>query len=194
MAKEIPLHDKELNSFISGEKGKVLSFLRNRYSVSDDDLDDIFQEASMALFNNIRGGKLTKLTSSLGSYFMSICNNQALKFIGKQKKEISFDDGKKLNNTNAVRDEKVDELYNICIDTEAEDRIVRKHMLVNQIIASMTETCKDILLGYYWHDYSTSTIADLFNFKDTNSVKTQKYKCAQKFRNKFNELINKIYG
>ena len=67
MAKEIPLHDKELNSFISGEKGKVLSFLRNRYSVSDDDLDDIFQEASMALFNNIRGGKLTKLTSSLGS-------------------------------------------------------------------------------------------------------------------------------
>lgn len=194
MAKEIPLHDKELNSFISGEKGKVLSFLRNRYSVSDDDLDDIFQEASMALFNNIRGGKLTKLTSSLGSYFMSICNNQALKFIGKQKKEISFDDRKKLNNANAVRDEKVDELYNICIDTEAEDRIVRKHMLVNQIIASMTETCKDILLGYYWHDYSTSTIADLVNFKDANSVKTQKYKCAQKFRNKFNELINKIYG
>ena len=50
MAKEISLHDKELNSFIAGEKGKVLSFLRNRYSVSDDDLDDIFQEASMALF------------------------------------------------------------------------------------------------------------------------------------------------
>ena len=67
-------------------------------------------------------------------------------------------------------------------------------MLVNQIIASMTETCKDILLGYYWHDYSTSTIADLFGLKDANSVKTQKYKCVQKFRNKYNELINKIYG
>ncbi len=57
----------------------------------------------------------------------------------------------------------------------------------------MTETCKDVLQGYYWHDYTTSTIADAFGFKDANSVKTQKYKCAQKFREKYIELEHKIY-
>ena len=44
MAKEVSLHDNDLNSFISGERGKVLSYLRKKYSLSDDDLNDIFQD------------------------------------------------------------------------------------------------------------------------------------------------------
>ena len=77
---------------------------------------------------------------------------------------------------------------------EEEDRKVRMQLLVNNIIASMTETCKNILHGYYWDDLSTSTIADLFSFSDANSVKAQKYKCVKKFRDKYNELKGKIYG
>ena len=79
-------------------------------------------------------------------------------------------------------------------DTEEEDKQVRLEKLVNSIIASMTDTCKNILHGYYWNDYSTSTIADIFNFSDANSVKAQKYKCVKKFREKYNELKGKIYG
>ena len=56
MAKEVSLHDNDLNTFISGERGKVLSYLRKKYSLSDDDLNDIFQDASMALFMNVRNG------------------------------------------------------------------------------------------------------------------------------------------
>ena len=80
------------------------------------------------------------------------------------------------------------------MDTEEEDRKIRMEMLVNNIIASMTDTCKNILHGYYWNDFSTSTIADMFGFANANSVKTQKYKCLQKFRTKYNELMDKIYG
>ena len=80
------------------------------------------------------------------------------------------------------------------MDTEEEDRKIRMELLVNNIIASMTDTCRHILHGYYWDDYSTSTIADMFSFSDANSVKAQKYKCVKKFRDKYNELRNKIYG
>ena len=62
MAKEISLKDQDLNRFISGEKGKIQTYLRKNYSISDDDLEDVFQEASMALFLNLRDGKLTCLT------------------------------------------------------------------------------------------------------------------------------------
>ena len=93
-----------------------------------------------------------------------------------------------------VRDDKLDELYGFCMDTEEEDRKVRMELLVNNIIASMTDTCKNILHGYYWDDLSTSTIADMFSFSGANSVKAQKYKCVKKFRDKYNELKNKIYG
>ena len=103
-------------------------------------------------------------------------------------------DENRLSNNNAVRDDKIDELYGFCMDTEEEDRKIRMELLVNNIIASMTDACKNILQGYYWNDLSTSTIADLFGFSDANSVKAQKYKCVKKFRDKYNELKGKIYG
>ena len=194
MAKEISLKNQDLNHFISGEKGKILTYLRKNYSVSDDDIDDIFQESSMALFLNIRDGKLSNLTSSLGTYFMKVCINQTLKFLGKSSKAIPLIDESRISNGNTVRDDKVDELYGFCMNTEEEDRKVRMELLVNNIIASMTDTCKNILQGYYWNDFSTSTIADMFGFSDANSVKAQKYKCVKKFRDKYNELKGKIYG
>lgn len=194
MAKEIPLKDQDLNRFISGEKGRVHAYLRKNYSVSDDDLDDIYQEASLALFMNIREGKLSALTSSLGTYFMKVCINQTRKFLGKHNKTIPLINENRISNSNTVRDDKIDELYGFCMDTEEEDRKIRMELLVNKIIDSMTDTCRNILHGYYWDDFSTATIADMFNFSDANSVKAQKYKCVKKFTDKYNELKHKIYG
>ena len=194
MAKEISLQNQDLNSFISGEKGKIQTYLRKNYSVSDDDIEDIFQESSMALFLNIRDGKLSNLTSSLGTYFMKVCINQTLKFLGKSSKALPLIDENRISNSNEIRNDKIDQLYGFCMDTEEEDRKVRMELLVNNIIASMTDTCKNILHSYYWDDFSTSTIADMFNFSNADSVKTQKYKCMNKFRDKYNELKKKIYG
>ena len=194
MAKEISLKNQDLNRFISGEKGKIQTYLRKNYSVSDNDIDDIFQEASMALFLNIRDGKLVNLTSSLGTYFMKVCINQTLKFLGKNSKIMPLIDENAISNKNEIRNDKIDDLYGFCMDTEEEDRKVRMELLVNNIIASMTDTCKNILHGYYWNDFSTSTIADMFSFTSADSVKSQKYKCMNKFRDKYNELKNKIYG
>lgn len=194
MAKEIPLQNQDLNRFLSDERGRVLSYLRKQFSVSDDDLDDIFQESSMALFLNVRDGKLSTLTSSLGTYFMKVCINQTQKFLGKNSKTMPLFDDRRITNSDFVRDDKIAELYGACIDAEEEEKKTRMELLVNNIIASMTETCKNILHGYYWDDFSTSTIADMFNFSDANSVKAQKYKCVKKFRDKYNELKNKIYG
>ena len=194
MAKTVSLQEQDLNRFISNEKEKVQNYLRKNYSISEDDFEDIFQEASLALFLNIRDGKLSCLTGSLGTYFMKVCINQTLKFLGKRNKMMPLIDEHKILNSNSVRDDKIDELYGFCLDTEEEDWKVRMELLVNNIIASMTDTCRNILHGYYWNDYSTSTIADMFNFSDANSVKSQKYKCVKKFRDKYNELRNKIYG
>ena len=194
MAKEISLQNQDLNRFLSDERGRVLSYLRKQFSVSDDDLDDIFQESSMALFLNVRDGKLSTLTSSLGTYFMKVCINQTLQFLGKNSKTMPLFDDRRITNSEFVRDDKIAELYGACIDAEEEERKTRMELLVNNIIASMTDTCKNILHSYYWDDFSTSTIADMFNFSDANSVKAQKYKCVKKFRDKYNELKNKIYG
>ena len=207
MAKEISIFD--IKSYFQGkasskkrqdfenEKGKAFSFLRKRYdSLSDEDIEDIYQEAQSALYLNIENGKLQELTCPFSSYFLQICNNQALKIVNRRKgiKTKQINEDRTILNDYEVLEEKVDELYSFCMTTEEEDRKLRLQLLVRKIIASMTDTCKNILHSYYWDDFSTSTIADMSNFSNADSVKTQKYKCMNKFRDKYNELKKKIYG
>lgn len=196
MAKEVSLKTQDLNGFISDQKEIVMAYLRKKFSVSDDNLEDIFQDASTALFLNIRDGKLKELTngSSLGTYFLKVCINQTLKFLNKGSKIKPLFDDSRLTNTNSVRNDKLDELYGICTDTEEEDKKVRMHKLVNEIIDSMTDTCKSILKGYYWDDLSMATIAEENDFPNANAVKAQKYKCMKKYHSKFKDLWEKIYG
>ncbi len=194
MAKEVNIQGLELNRFISDERNKVLSYLRKTFSVSDDDLYDIYQESSTALFMNIRDGKLTNLTSTLSTYFLRICINQTLKYIGKQKKVVPLFDENTLINKDVFRSDKIDELYQLCTEDEDAERISRSEKIVQSIIDSMPETCKNVFQGYYWDNLTTTTIANMFGFANANSVKTQKYKCLQKFRSKYDELISKIYG
>ena len=140
MAKEIPSTDREWSRFISGERGKVLTFLRKNYSVSDDDLDDIFQEASKAIFLNVQEGKLTSLTSSLNTYFMKVCINQTLKFIGKKSKVMPLIDENRISNKNAVRDDKIDETgYSVyCINDNGEySFIVCSDFIADSMLVSL---------------------------------------------------------
>lgn len=194
MAKDITLQSTELNRFIADERNKVLAYLRKNFSVSDDDLSDIYQESSIALFTNIRDGKLLNLTSTLSTYFLRICINQTLKFLGKQKKVVPLFDDSKLTNRDSFRSDKIDELYHLCTENEEAGEVSRSEKIVQSIIETMPETCKNVFKGYYWDNLTTTTIADMFGFANANSVKTQKYKCLQKFRNKYNELKNRIYG
>ena len=194
MSKEIDLDNIELNRFISEERGKVLSYLRKAFSVSDDDLNDIYQESSTALFLNIRDGKLSNLTSSLSTYFLRVCINQTLKFIGKKQKVVPLFNDNTITNKDAFRPDKIDELYQLCTEDEEAEKVTRSEKIVQSIIESMPDTCKNVFQGYYWDNLTTTTIADMYGFSNANSVKTQKYKCLQKFRSKYNELMNRIYG
>lgn len=193
MANNIPSQHQELNSFLTEEKGKVQAYLRKKFSISDDDLDDIYQESSMALFLNIHDGKLTNLTSTLFTYFLRICINQTLKFIGKQQKVVPLFDDSAITNKDEFRTDKIDELYRLCTEDVDADRVAQSERIVQNIIEVMPDTCKNIFQGYYWDNFTTSTIADMFGFANANSVKTQKYKCLQKFRNKYNELMRESY-
>lgn len=194
MAKEIPLRNKELNKFISDERGRVLSYLRKTFSVSDDDVDDIYQESSIALYQNIRDGRLSNLTSSLSTYFLRICINQTLKLVGKQKKVVPLFDDSSITYKDVFRSDKIDELYQLCTEDDEQERHSRSEKIVNSILQTMPDTCRNIFQGYYWDNLTTNTIADMYGFSNANSVKTQKYKCVDKFRKKYNELMSKIYG
>ena len=146
------------------------------------------------MFLNIRDGKLSNLTSSLSTYFLRVCINQTLKFIGKRQKVVPLFNDSTLTNKDVFRPDKIDELYQLCTEDEEAEKVTCLEKIVQSIIESMPDTCKNVFQGYYWDNLTTTTIADMYGFSNANSVKTQKYKCLQKFRSKYNELKNRING
>ena len=189
----IPQEHHAFNTFLTEERSKVISFLRKSFIVDDADLDDIFQNASVALYLNIKEGKLSTLTSSLSTYFLRVCINQTLKFLSQKKKTVPLFDETTVTTKDEFLADKIDTLYNWSTEDLSQDDESYSERIVQAVIDALPETCRNIFLGYYWNNYTTSTIADLFGFANANSVKTQKYKCVSKFKQKYQELIHRHY-
>lgn len=193
MIVEIPQQYDEFNRFLSEERSKVFAYLHKAFNMEDADLDDIYQEASVALYLNIKEGKLSELTSSLSTYFLRVCINQTLKFLSKKKKTVPLFDDSAVTAKDEFLADKIDDLYHWSTEGQSQEEEMFTNRIVHAVIESLPETCRNIFLGYYWNNYSTSVIADMFGFANANSVKTQKYKCVSKFKQKYNELIRRHY-
>ena len=189
MIQEIPTEAKALNSFLSKERPKVIAYLRKNYSVSDEDLEDIFQESSLALYTNIHDGKLSKLTGTLSTYFFRICINKTLSFTEKSKKIVPMINESHFKGGGEFYDDKLDELFALSTFDETEEYRTRAERIVDKIVDMLPDTCRNIFSGYYWQNLSTKVIAEMFGYANANTVKAQKYKCVDKFKRKFNELM-----
>lgn len=183
---KIPENEREFNTFISMEKDKCINYLRKYPGLSLDDSKDVFQEASIVLYNNICNEKITmeNLKCSLSTYFCRICYNLALKVArDKNYKSISLDPDDKFQNPldkpeYAVDENKLDELLTIVSD---------KIDSIEETIKNLPEPCKRIFRGYYWDDITCEQIAIKYGFANANTVKSTKTRCIKKFKEWFEQ-------
>lgn len=193
MKVEIPKDYLALNRFLSEERSKVFAYLHKAFNMEDADLDDIYQDSSVALYLNIKEGKLSSLTSSLSTYFLRVCINQTLKFLSKKKPTVPLLEQITVTTKQEFMADKIDELYQLSTDDISQEEQSYSERIVKAVLDALPETCRNIFLGYYWNNFDNSTIADTYGFANANSVKTQKYKCVSKFKQKYQELIRKHY-
>lgn len=193
MKVEIPKDYQALNRFLSEERSKVFAYLHKAFNMEDTDLDDIYQNASVALYLNIKDGKLSSLTSSLSTYFLRVCINHTLKFLSKKKRTVPLLEQITVTNKQEFMADKIDELYHLSTEDCSQQEQSYSERIVQAVLDALPETCRNIFLGYYWNNFDNNTIADTYGFANANSVKTQKYKCVTKFKQKYQELIRKHY-
>lgn len=190
----------DLQAFFQENKPYVLNFLRSRYTkFSEDDLADIFQDAAIALHENIRSGKLTSLTTSLLNYFLSIANNMALRQVEKAKRKRTFSlDGLLSRRPVPVplQDEapflghKLNELDMLVSENEPADQQQANDAeeRVRQLVLNMPAPCNKILWGIYWDDLSHQTLAQLYGYKNASVSKTTASRCRDKFSKALRQL------
>lgn len=179
----IPKTERDFNTFFAKERKKTVSLLRGRYNLSLESAEDVYQDSCIALFQNIKNGKLVSLTSSLSTYFAQICIFQTLKKIRGVKSSESFDNGQ-------YDSAKVNELLGI-----DKGFTVKQQQAMEDIINHLPPPCDAILWSYYYDNMNMTEIASIIDFKNSDSVKAKKTQCMKKLKDRFSKQIKDIlYG
>ena len=180
--------ERLLGYFFEKELNKMLAILKNRLSISTEDAKDIYQEACIALFNNIKKGKLSSLTCSLSTYFTQICLNLGYNLVNRRRSTTSFN--QMLDNT------QYDE-YNLA-QLEAvlglgDGLSQEQTAMMREIVQDLPHPCEEILWAYYGDDLSMKEIADVIGYNGADSVKSRKNQCMSKLKDRFTKIIKSFY-
>lgn len=186
--------ERKLEKFAKEQWKKTRAFLLSRYSLSEDECADIFQDSLVILWNNIKENKVEAdgLGMSSSTYFMTICRNKTMELLRKKSKFVtaSYDisPSKELFNHQM---EQVDKI--LALEDDDEKAQKEKEALVREIVNNLPSPCNELLWGYYGDGHSMKMLAEMFNYSSENAVKVTKHRCCEKFRLKYNEMSKSLF-
>ncbi len=137
-------------------------------SGTEDEARDIYQEAVVIFWQKARSGKLV-LTSKISTYIYSICQNLWRKELDRKKR---------------ISHEEKDAAQSLDMDSP------EREMIIAKCLEQLGDTCRKILMYYYFDELSMQDIAEKMGFANTDTAKTKKYKCKQKL----DELVKTQYS
>ena len=142
-----------------------------RYVVNNsgswDDAQDIFQEVIVAFINLVKAGKF-RGESSIRTFLYSLNKNIWLNELKKrgraQVREMKY--------------EKASDKAEQGINTALEAREANAGLM--KLMDELGETCKKILLLYYFENQSMKEILTSLNYENEQVVRNKKYKCLKR--------------
>lgn len=143
-------------------RGEFVAFARRSFSLGEAEAVEIYQESFIALYENIRQGKLTRLSASLKTYLFRIARNKIL----NARRNTS---GK-----NAPLHEALPEIGN--------DDWAARQEIVYRTVRQMQEPCSTVLTLYYWERRSMAEIARAMNYAGAQVAKNRKLACMRKLK------------
>ncbi len=181
--------------FLEDLRKGLLQYARKHYGSSGLDLEDLVQDALLTVYENIQGGKLTELTSSLKTHVIGILKNKANEALRKQAaiatvpQQAGQDDDDTLDPVDTGIAQSALERWE---EQDAEEEHEQLQTAVREIVGNLKEPCKTILWSFYWEDESMKHIAELMNYNTTDVAKSQKSKCMTKVKVAFEETIKRM--
>lgn len=183
-----------MTEFAKKYQDRTLTYLHNAFSLGKEDCEDVFQEASIILYQDAGKGKLDNLTSSLYTYFIGICRNKAheqLRANGKAQlpsiDELSGEENE--HHYNMVLN-KADKILNI-IDTNEKAEHERSS-IVQDMVSRLPSPCNEILWSYYRDGLSMKAIAQMFKYASEGVAKVKKHRCQERFRERYEDILRKM--
>ena len=136
-----------------------------------DDGIDLLQEAMMVLFHNLQKPRFV-LTCKVKTYLYSICRNKWFYYLKKNKVDL-FD---------------IAEFVDIPEDPPDTDTWTKDQEL-KEAINNLDETCRKLLLYFYFGGLSLEEISLLLNFSNANVAKVRRFRCMERLKEKARNIL-----
>jgi len=173
------MDEKEIFERIKNGDEKALELIYKKYyrmmtklvitnSGTEEEARDVYQDALVVFWQKARSGNLV-MTAKISTYIYSVCQNLWRKELDRKKRFSS---------------EEKDSPQTMDMDSPEREKIMAK--CLNQL----GETCRKVLMYYYFDEMSMKEIAEKLGFANTDTAKTKKYKCKRKL----DELVKAQYS
>ena len=139
-----------------------MDWARRRFDADDDTLQDVFQDAVIALYNRVISGNTEEIDASPQAYLFGIAKNLLLKRSVKMKKVVLAEEV--TDYMDSKREQSLLDHYD-----QEHDR-----QRLKDALAQLNESCSKIIRLFYYHRYSMEAIAHEFGYDNTDVVKSRK--------------------
>lgn len=144
-----------------------LDWGQRRYQCEREALVDVYQEAFIVLYQNLVSGKLDEMSCSIRTYIFSVAKN------------LLFKQFRRNTRTDTTQG---DELYLLAdedLNIEEEWVLTDQQKSLRNAIQSMGKVCQELITLYYYHGLDQESIMQRMQYKNTQTVKSQKVRCMR---------------
>lgn len=166
---------KAIETIYRNNFNMVQSFVLNNNG-SYDDARDIFQEAMIVLYENVKTDSFI-LTCQIKTYVYSICRRLWLKRL-QQLSRFAF------------HVDSLEETVPVEEDLDNQEKRNADFAIMERALGSLGEPCKSLLEAYYLEKKDMTHIAATFGYTNADNAKNQKYKCLIRLKKLFFSQYN----
>ena len=141
--------------------------------ISNEDIEDIFQESLIVLMQKVKSGKvICSHEGALFSYLVQVGKLTACNQLRK-KRELNWDDAVTFSL----------QLHNIEDDEiAAYEKQQAQNELLDMIFGRIPSECSTLLKHFYWNHKPMDEIASILGMRNADSVKSKKSKCMNRIK------------
>lgn len=163
-------NEKAITNVYEKHRNGFLLFAK-RFSLDDDEILDIYQDAIIALCENAKKGKLDDLQSSISTYLFGIGKFMIYHRLKKLNKKI-----------HTVDFEKIEIEYELYDEEEENSKLT----LLRNYFSQLGEQCKKVLTLFYYEEKKLDEIQELLGYANKDVLKSQKSRCLKQLKDYIN--------
>lgn len=140
------------------------------YSINEEDALDIYQDATIALYQNFVTKQLELQKSSIKTYLFGIGKNKIYKCLKSKSRLVKH---------NNLEDDKITEI------NLNEDSPTALQLQLAKNLKQISGSCNELLRLFYYRGLTIDEIVEQTDYKDSNTVRSHKSRCIKRLKTLF---------